>query len=182
MKMQMNKTKYVSVVLIIIILILIGVSVWYFVQINRGLKLVMAEKTFLAMNKNVEELGSIIDQQKGHYTEVKQRIDSLYIDKNKIVDFIETLEKIAQENAVTVTITGVDQQEGVGEGLVEYGTLSMFVNAYGKFNDVKRFLGAVEKLPYAIFVTNTKLVKNVVSRDNPERVWSINFTLEVITN
>jgi Tfp pilus assembly protein PilO len=178
----MNKTKYLSVFLISIIIILIGFSVWCLIKINKGLQGVFDEKSFIASNKNIDDTDTLIDQQKEDYDYVEKKIDSLFIEKTKIVEFIETLEKIAQENKVTVTITGVDQQQGTKEDLLEYGTLCMFVSASGEFNDISGFLNAVENLPYAIFVTNTKLIKNVEVANSTEKLWSINFSLEVITN
>ncbi len=102
----------------------------------------------------------------------RAELDHYFITTEGVVDFIERIEKIAKADGVTLVFTTVDapKEEKV---IASLDRLLLRFSATGSWEHVMRFFTLVESLPYAVFVTNTR-----IERQSP-LLWQGAMTLTV---
>jgi Tfp pilus assembly protein PilO len=176
--MKIN-TKNITKILAVILLVTISAVVYLKLSLNKDIKYIIETKqnNFLASEKinSIFGLKSKIEATK----KISDSFDILYIDRNNILSFIETVEKMAEKNKTVLTIDSVNIDESHLKDPLPYGLLNMNLTIKGNYANILSFISALEKMPYFITINNVRLVK--AGGDN-ETEWSANLSLSGITN
>ena len=139
----------------------------------------------LKKNDRYESVRDILSE-----TESERKIiDSYFVNKEKIVDFIESIEGLGKQSGVAVHINSVGEDEGALNTLT-LPLLHLSIEAEGDFRSVFTFLSLLENLPF-----KTVLPRVALERQNPEQtisgissskkkvpVWKGSFELSVAKN
>lgn len=118
------------------------------------------ENTFKSVKSLVQEVAPL-----------HAKLDTYFIQKEGVADFIEILESEGSVVGVSVTLASVEKGEVPNS--TELETVRVTVNAVGQWEDVVRYLGVLESLPYQIDIS-----QSVLSRA-PEG-WHLSASLAVL--
>lgn len=99
------------------------------------------------------------------------KLDTYFVSPEGVADFIDLLESIGRKVGVAVTILSVEKI--VTAQSTEVEVLSLRLSGSGSWEDVVRFLGILEFLPY-----QTTIGQLVFSRTQDE--WRIDLTMSVL--
>lgn len=102
------------------------------------------------------------------YGTERSRIENLLLSQEKIVDFIESLEKIGTTTDARIEITGI-----ATEG--EY--LKLHVGVTGAWSAVVRTLALIENMQYALSLNDVRLRAST----QVDRIWNLDFDVRVLT-
>ena len=98
-------------------------------------------------------------------TEQKNEIlNSNFVTEDKVVDFIESVESVAQETNVEVEIFSIQQGEQIGKQ-----GLYVSLDAKGDFENVTQFMLLMENMPYYLVINSVILN---TQKNNPVSVNS----------
>ena len=123
-------------------------------------KILVSDKKLENSNSLKALMNEIVDE--------KQKIDSVSLDKESIINFIENLESIAGKTGASIKIgnINIDNQEKKG--------LSFQFNLTGNFNQLFHYLILLENLPYLINIERMDFKKLAPNE------WGANF--EILVN
>jgi hypothetical protein len=173
-----NKTKNTIILLSIITFLLIGIITYFKISFNRDIKIITESKknNFLISEKINDAVG--IKNKIKEIETVGKSFDDFFIDKNKVLGFIENIENIATANNVILIIDNVNSDETHLKENLPYGLLKMTLIAKGDFSSVNKFLSDIEKIPYYIDFSGMKMISIT---DQSVSNWSINISLTALT-
>jgi len=123
-------------------------------------KILVSDKKLENSNSLKALMNEIVDE--------KQKIDSVFLDKESIINFIENLESIAGKTGASIKIgnINIDNQDKKG--------LSFQFNLTGNFNQLFHYLILLENLPYLINIERMDFKKLAPNE------WGANF--EILVN
>lgn len=176
----MNKaTKNLNIVLGIILIAVLALTIYLKISINKDIEYIAQTKAenFAILEKvnSLTGLKNMIEEA----AQVGQDLDVLYVDRENILDFIETIEGAAGRNNLTLTIDSVNLDEtNINADPVPYGILKMAVTANGNFNSLLSFTKEIEDLPHMIDFNATRLAR----AGGDGTTWTMNIALTTITN
>lgn len=178
LKKMKNKTKNIIILLSIITLFLLSFIVYFKLHLNDELKHIeeVKKSNFLAL-ENIHAASGIKNKIK-QVDEVEKSFDEFFIDKENVLNFIETVEKIATTSNVSLVIENVTPDDTHTKESLSYGILNMTLSARGSYSSINSFLNNLEKLPYYVDFNGIKMVA-VGEKGNSE--WSINMSLTTLT-
>lgn len=109
---------------------------------------------------------------------IDERINSILIQEDKIVNFISMVEQQSEELGVSIRIQKVDFNGFDDVNNKQLGELEMNFQVDGTWQQVTNFLNVVESLPYVVNIESLRL-----STANIEGVvgWTANFVLIGLT-
>jgi len=96
-------------------------------------------------------------------TENKQfisHIDSYFVAKDGVVDFIEILESYALKSGVALTIGAVSVEQDPKVKVDFKEVLRLKVDASGSWENITRFLSVIENMPYVTDINMVSLSRN----------------------
>ncbi len=139
-------------ILFLMMLLAMGGYVYLYSQINKktsSAESIVAEiENEKASQQNILGLKRSIELSEEKYT----TLNSYFVNEEKVIEFIEEIELLAQETSVVTEISSIQSGEQIGKkGL--YVTL----DAQGNFDDVNNFIVRLENMPYQIHLTNVLL-------------------------
>src|SRR3989344_2501343 len=107
---------------------------------------------------------------------LRAEIDSYFVDKDGVVDFIEYLESLARSRDLLVETQSVALSESE-EGAI-HEILRQTIEVEGSWADVTHFLSLVETLPFGIFVEEMSLNLNEDATKSKAGSWlgRVSFT------
>ncbi len=103
--------------------------------------------------------------------ESEQKIDLIFLKKEEIISFIETLENLGKKTSVSVKLSSVR----VGEGKEEKPSLSLELE--GEFKQIFNYLLLMENLPYQIIIDDLDLRAGGISEE--KKFWSARVGIKV---
>ena len=177
-KKMKNKTKNIIILLSIITVLLLAFIIYFKLHLNEELKYIeeVKKNNFIAL-ENIHEASGLKNKVK-EVDEVEEIFDEFFIDKNNVLGFIETIEKIATTSNVSLVIENVTPDDTHINESLPYGILNMTLTARGSYDSINMFLKNLEKLPYYVDFNGIKMVA-IGEKGNSE--WSINMTLTTLT-
>lgn len=111
-------------------------------------------------------------------------IKNFFVSSNKIVDFIEVVEKLGDQSGSRVSIRSIEADNLDNAPIDKEGTVRLKVNARGSWQTVMKALSLAELLPYKVNVNNiqvssykdtTNLSKNNVAQ---QAEWDMSFDIQ----
>jgi Tfp pilus assembly protein PilO len=166
----MNNKKFIITIILIFLLNGAALAGWLYLFSNlkkqnnfikeEQQKILVSDKKLENSNSLKTLMNEIIDE--------KQKIDSVFLDKDSVVNFIENLESIAGKTGASIKIgnINIDSQKKKG--------LSLQFNLTGNFNQLFHYLILVEKLPYLINIETMDFKKSASNE------WEADF--EILVN
>jgi hypothetical protein len=167
----------------------------------------MREKIYTQATRAVEITSEVkqLEDQKAHDLEVKNayaktaeeqtQINSYIVPKDKIVDFIETVENVGTETSSSVQLSNIVTKEIVKGKKVEdnFTSMTAHVDALGTWPSLMRVLTLVENLPYSESISNMHITTDV-GAEVPEdthasttpktapkaKTWNMGFDIKVL--
>ncbi len=130
-------------------------------------------------------------------SEEQDIINSYIVPKDKIVDFIEVVEKIGNETSTKLELSSIATAEIVKGKKIEdnFTTLKARIDVVGTWANVMRAFTLIENLPFSLSVSNIKLNEGSGSAALPEaapigtttkaivkqtKTWSLAFDIKVL--
>jgi hypothetical protein len=100
--------------------------------------------------------------------ESRPKIASFFVDKIKVVDFIETIEKIGTDSNTVVEISSINNDDT---------KVKAKILAKGSWGGIMKALILIENLPLNILITNARLDSKDDS-ENKTSVWILSLDVE----
>ncbi len=121
------------------------------------------------------------------------KLPNLFVQSNRIVDFIESVEALGKESGGKVSLSSLDADNldlsppGTG------GTVRVHITAQGSWQSVMHALALAETLPYKVSINNfhadvssdsqnqvavEKNSNNAAGKDAPRQNWNLSFDLK----
>lgn len=177
-QMKTNTKTTTYILLAILVCVLVGIIYFKF-RLNKDIEYIIETKrnNFFASEeiRSIVGLKSKLEAAK----KVSDAFDDLYIDRNNILSFIETIEKVAASHNVVLSIDTMTIDESHLAEVPAYGILNMSLTVSGNFQSITDFISALEKLPYFINITTVRLNRPESEGDNS---WIANMSLFGLTN
>lgn len=114
------------------------------------------------------------------------KIQGFFVESNKVVNFIESIELLSQQSGGKVTISSIEADNLENASAGKEGTIRMKITAQGSWESVMRALKLAELLPYKISVNNVQASSFNSDQNNddkskvaPKSVWNLSFDLQV---
>lgn len=165
----MNKKKIIITVITIILLNAIALGAWFYLFytiekqnnfVKEGQKkLLISEKNF----ENNKSLNNLINE----ISNEREKINSAFVDKDSIINFVERLEALGSETGASVKIESINTDIKDKKGLYIRFSLK------GDFNQLFKYLNLTEDLPYLINVEKINL------RNSTSDEWTATFEILV---
>lgn len=109
------------------------------------------------------------------------KLQDFFVDSNKIVDFIEIIEKLSTESGSKVTIASIeaDNPDKIQSGKEGFARLK--INAKGSWNAVMKALALSETLPFKLTINNVRANISGESIDSQKGAsnWTMDYDLQV---
>ncbi len=96
----------------------------------------------------------------------RSKITSFFINEDKVVDFIEKIEKISSDSKTNISLSSIN---------TETGYVGAHINAVGSWSNIMQALILIENLSYGLSINN---VHTVSSGDHK---WNLSLDISVLT-
>ena len=118
----------------------------------------------------------------------RSRLGSFVIYQEKIVDFIESVEKIGDDTNTALTLSSVNTDGFSVDPKEPIGHLKAHIESKGSWANVMRVLALIENMPYSMTVNNVRIMKTTESsvsdkidiKKQPPKVGMWNISLDII--
>ncbi|NCS99405.1 type 4a pilus biogenesis protein PilO [Candidatus Parcubacteria bacterium] len=181
MKREFIKPKYKPIVILItsFLMIVILVIVYFGVFGKIKQKTIESNKILSEIQNQNNSLENLRKQERliSAITNEKDKLFSLFIDKNSVARLFEELESVAEESGVDYSVVSAR------EGFKNNSGLTIQVAANGSFKGIYEFLLGLEDLPFGLNLKN--VVIEARSEDfqgeAPDYPWGSLLELEIIS-
>jgi len=174
-----TNTKKITLILIVLLLLVLAAIIYFKISLNKDIQYIIeTKKSNFLVSENIQAAVGIKNKLK-EVTDLAKSFDVFYVDRSNVLGFIETIEKTAETNKVTLVIDNVSVDETHLSESLPYGVLNMTLTATGRFDSIMNFLNGLEKLPYYLDFKTVRLV-TVGGENNLD--WSINVVFSSLTN
>lgn len=122
----------------------------------------------------------------------RTRISGFVVSEEKIVPFIESVEKIGTDSGTDLEISAIGTEKAAAQDTTGFGHIAAHLDIKGSWSNVMRALLLVENMPYSVTVNNVRLVASsevvdsvpVKKGDKPQRVrqWGLSLDIRVLTS
>ncbi len=172
--MKMNKKTIILFIGVTILNIaLIGFYLFSFNVVKKETEVANANtfalQEYQDQGENIALVKKIIKETK----EGDTKLDNYFINEDKVVVFIETIESVGDTAGISVTLSGLRSDSK--------NTLSFSVGAEGSFRNLMHFLALMEYLPLPIDTEKAFLSKQGSSEDPlaPSGEWAGSFSFKL---
>lgn len=115
------------------------------------------------------------------------KLQSFFVDSDKVVDFIEAVESLGSQSKSKLSISSIEADNLENSSAGKEGKVRLRINAKGSWQSVMKALSLAEILPYKVSINN---VQATVSKDletsggntssgSQKAIWDLNFELQV---
>jgi len=185
MKTPLN-TKSIFLISILVFVTVLSVSSLIFWKLSiKKFEVTEVIKQFQFQETRKEEVKKLSREIKD-FSEELEKVESLLLgrDQEAVVNFIERVENIALESQVNVSLETVLVSPLSDEKLKDnFENLNLEVTANGGWEEIIRFLGLIENLPYQIIIKDLSLEEPKVLRLSGEEVvgpWTLSIVFDVL--
>lgn len=174
------KSKKIFIFFIIANLAVLSASVVMFVFIlNKEQKFLTLKKQIAEQEmqlNDAESLKNLIKNTK----EQQEYLAGLFINKDKITDFLSSIEALSKVSGAAINVISVDDKKDKITG----DTIKIRFSATGSWAEVFRTVLLIDYFPAALSLSQLQISKGVpelnADKLNPERLWSANFEVVVM--
>lgn len=174
--MLLSRTKKILIFTTIIAIAILAVYIALFFQLknkNEGISILKNEVENIT-KKDAEQ--RVIKDTIKETEKERAELNSYFVSSDGVVDFIETIEALATDTAISVEITSVSIKKAPEHSdIIEL--LRISIKTDGRWINMFHFLSLVETLPFDIFVERVNFSKE---KDKiASRLWNGAFDISV---
>lgn len=177
-------------ILIVLGLVIIALCVFYFVFFmkikSKNEHISLLEQDLSLQNKKQDYVFVMRKMVQNADTQIRQINDSI-IQQDGEVHFIETLESLARESGITISIDSISVENDPAFADSEITSLKVKAKTEGSWSGTYVFLTQLESMPYKIKIDNFGLVslKEDVPLDQKRPTlartnWQVSFQIHVL--
>lgn len=188
--MSYTQKKYRPLIILFVLLSLIGGTIWYgMLPLQASLQGKMRGiQEYYAGRENRDRQVSKLPELEAQYNAIIENERSLDIlmKENEVVDFVKTVEALAREMNVSMSITSKDDgkivvpKKPIAKGNGEKNTdiladlpydkyLSLSLKVEGQYGDIVAFLRKLETLPFGLDVVRVEMTKKAEEKNSDSR-------------
>jgi len=158
----MSNKKFITTFVLIALLNGIALAGWFYVLsvVKDNFDTINEIRSKIAVDDKKIEESSSLKKIMTEATGEKQKIDSIFLDKQSIIKLIEELESIANKTGISIDI----------------GSINMF-SLKGKFSQLFHYLVLLENISYAISIDKIDFQKQ--EKSSPASEWQANFEISL---
>lgn len=188
---NLSTTKKIFMTMILLNVVIFGVYgyiYWNIVQESHTItELQVQSNEYQAKNDALRSVKISLDENQDFISQ----IDTFFIAKDGVVNFINTLERLGQSTGLKINIQSVSVEQGSDPKDFKEG-LKLKIETEGSWQDSSRFLSIIENLPYRVVVNSASVILNgsseaILFKDGefsrkvgPEEVWKWTFDITVL--
>jgi len=177
--MKSSKTKSKIIIAGVIALVLfLGYCYlyWDFLQTNAEISTSAAE-----INQSTNEESRVITlrQTVDSFQKDQSLLDSLFVPNDKVADFIQSIESLADTSGVTHTIS-LDIQPDSSLSSYNKELLQFHMTTSGTWKNSIRFISLLENTPYKLYIGSVELSQDTGGKRGS--AWNGNFDFTVVKN
>jgi Tfp pilus assembly protein PilO len=179
---QFKKTKNAIIFMTILVIVAVVAYVMFFVSIknkNENVSLITNEID-IAVEKEVKlkSVKNLVND----IEEDRLKLDTYFIKDDEVVDFIESVEGMAEDADISAEVTAVDigdYKNNVNQASDMVERLLLSLKVYGKWNDVFHFISLIEKMPFVVNLSNIN-IGAVYSNNKKTSYWQGTFKMSAL--
>lgn len=177
-----GKTKKVLALVVLLNVALLAVLVFFFFAIKSKNETISRNEniieTALAERGKIATLKTLVEETHKD----REKLDSFLVDKEKIVEFLESVENLAKNERLSIGIGSLEERTDSASG-VAVPTLNLSIDSSGSWSNVIKFLHLMENLPYHLSISKVNLrTDEGGARKRGEAIWSVTFDVSVRKN
>jgi Tfp pilus assembly protein PilO len=146
---DLSRTKKILIVCILLNVLVFGAYAFLYIDIKsknvRVSELLTEAENDMQKDASLRAIKTSLNENK----EFISQIDSYFVPKNGVPDFIDTLEKLGKESEIALSIGSVSVEEGKNKNDFK-DALHLHVDTIGSWQNIYYFLSVLESLPYRI--------------------------------
>jgi Tfp pilus assembly protein PilO len=136
------------------------------------------KKELVAAEANVASIKSLENLLAGLKKE-NEKMSYIFLEKEEIVSFIETLEKLAGISGVKLEIKSIKITDDLS-GNKKSEKPVLLLETSGSFRDIFYFISLAQKLPYQISFNQVDIHKNALNK-NEKNLWNSKISVTVLS-
>lgn len=170
--MKINPRHYILIVFAILSILATGFAYFFIYQ-----KAISQADQYVQVNKEIEnedtkkhndqDLIKIYNSTK----DSREKILTYLVKEDKVVNFIETLEKVGTDSNTKLELSSINNDSGI---------IKVNVSVKGSWSNVMTSLVLVENLPLSLYIKDVKL-NSVSDLEKKGRSWELTFSAEAIS-
>jgi len=134
---------------------------------------ILAQKIEIAKNINKEKNKSELGAKLKKIEPELEQFNKIFVNKNRDLEFITTLEGVADKNNLKQVIT---LNTDLFDSKKSYSIIPVTLNTTGEFENITQYLGALESLTYYMRIKSFSLGKSESS--DSENLINLNLTID----
>lgn len=154
----MKNKKIITTFILVIVLNGVALAGWFYLLsvVDGKFNAINEIRSKIIINDAKIQEGSLLKKSIAEVAGEKQKIDSIFLDKQSVIKLIEELESIANKTGASIDI----------------GSINMF-SLKGKFSQIFHYLVLLENIPYAISIDKMNFQKQ------EKNMWQANFEISL---
>jgi hypothetical protein len=174
-------TNHRHYILTIFAVLAVGVSIfgyitmWNVINEQAGEYSRMSAET-LAENeqkKHQQDLASVYTQS----TETRNSIKTFIVSQEKIVEFLDIVEKIGIDSGAPIDVSGINTGEFTLDSSNAIGHFSVHITSSGSWSGIMKVLMLIEYMPYSVSLNNIHISKG----GDKNSKWDLALDLRILT-
>lgn len=162
--------------LAVICAVAVGIYAFLYIQIkntNEHVSIVQNEAEAQEIENNGQQsLEDILNNTK----EDREKIASIVLSDDKVVDFLESVEALGPLTNTTVTTASVNVNDATGK---DTGFLTLQMNVAGSWQNVLQFASLIENMPYQITITDASFTGEVQKSTDKKKSQSVKWRAQL---
>jgi hypothetical protein len=149
-------------------------------QANNSAALLVQVSQMEEQKKREQDLSSFYSKM----TEEQKQISGLVLNRERVVEFIEFIERIGSDTSTELELSNIQTNQIVKTAKIQdnFTTLRARVQVKGNWPNVMRALTLIENAPYGISLNNVRLNEmGSVSASTTRKVWNLDMDIKVLT-
>lgn len=179
--MKGSTTKVITIILAVLVVTLLVVDVVFGKVIKKDLEEVQRLRTEVAESQNDSNI-VLLKREMGTATEALDLLQSYLVGREESIAFIETIESVARNEGVALTVQGVNVETVEGtEDDPGHNELVVETKLLSSWSSMMEFLIIIENLPYNVEISDFRL-SSTFNSELGRSEWSANMVLRAISD
>ncbi len=119
----------------------------------------------------------------------RTRVTSFVVSEDKIVPFIESIEKIGTDSGTDLEISAIGTEKSTTQD-AGFGHIAAHIDVKGSWTNVMRALLLIENMPYSAVINNVRLVASdaiqtvEVKKGTSQKIrqWGLSLDIRILTS
>lgn len=162
--MKYKNKKFIAIALVAVNLFLFSAAAYLYFKTQEKTASVLTARAEISRIDNSITAAKSIERLLKDMADEKDKIDSIFLNKENIIEFIKELENLASESGVLLELSSANVPE-------------FKFKLFGEFGDIFRYLEILEKISYRIIFEQADI--QVFGVANKKNQWRADITLSL---